>query len=315
MTFKGGVTIDPSKDLVLSYSSLELYHSCPRKFELYKVHPVDAPRDTSPALSQGSAVGHGYAAHLMGQGEEQTRFETWLNYYPPLEDNVRTMAKAQVIVQALIDTPMKPENEDDPLDWELAYFNNQPTTELSFCIRLTENMVYVGYLDAVLYSPSTGRYRPLELKTSSLQEQTLEVNFKNSAQGLAYALVLDTILGKPQETFAIQYRVAQVHRTKELQYRPTIHDFYFTKTLVDRLEWLIGLKMEVESIQNSLDLEMFPKRGSSCLAWNRPCQFYGICNLTNKRSSNVVAEPKDYQFYWDLEELIQQALELTGEVG
>jgi len=313
MTSKGFTAIDSAKDLVLSYSSLETLHSCPRKFELYKVHPMDAPRETSPALSQGSAVGNGYAAHLMGLGEEQTRFQTWLNYYPPLEDNVRSMTKAQVIVQALIDTPMKKEGTEDPMDWELAYFDGIPTAELSFCIRLNETMVYVGYLDAVLYSPSTGNYRPLELKTSSLPEQNLEVNFSNSAQGLAYALVLDTITGAPQETFNIHYRVAQVHRTKELQFRPTIHDFFFTKTLVDRLEWLIGLKMDVERIQTMIDLEVFPKHGSSCLAWQRPCSFYGLCGLTRKDTPRK-EDIKEYQFYWELDTLIEQALALSGEI-
>jgi len=206
MTFKRNVTIDNAKDLVLSYSSLETLNTCPRKFELYKVHPYDAPRDTSPALSQGSAVGNGYAAYLEGKSEEEVRFATWLNYYPPLEDNVRTLTKAQVIVQALIDNPMAKEDADDPCDWELAKFNGVASTELSFAIRISPTMVYVGYLDAVLYSPSTGKYRPLELKTSSLASDKLEANFKNSAQGLAYALVLDTLMDKPQELFTIEQR-------------------------------------------------------------------------------------------------------------
>jgi len=168
-----------------------------------------------------------------------------------------------------------------------------------------------------MYSASTGLYRPLELKTSSLSSN-LEVNFKNSAQGLAYALVIDQLNAgntgqKRQTTFDVHYRVAQLHRTKAEAYQPTIHDFYFHKTLMDRLEWLLGIQMEVARIKQYMDLDLFPKRGSSCLAWMRPCPFYGVCNLTGNRSSaQAEANTKDFQFYFELDELIQDALELVG---
>jgi len=58
-----GISIDTAKVLTVSYSSLETLNSCPRKFELYKVHPMEMERDNSPALSLGSAVGVGYARY------------------------------------------------------------------------------------------------------------------------------------------------------------------------------------------------------------------------------------------------------------
>jgi len=312
---QSGVTINPKDDLVLSYSSLNTLSSCPRKFELYKVHPIDTPRDTSPALSLGSAVGRGYAAYLETNDIEDDKviLETWLGYYPPLEDNVRTLSKAHVIVQALADTGWAKNGQDDPCDWELATFNGVKATELSFCIRLSPKMVYVGFLDAVMYSPSTGIYRPLELKTSSLSAN-LEVNFKNSAQGLAYALILDAICHKssPQLTFDIHYRVAQLHRTKAEAYRPTIHDFFFKKNLMDRLEWLMSLKLEQERIESYLDNSLFPKNGGACLSWNRPCAYYNMCNLTN--NPPLEAPTKDYQFYFELDDLINNALTLAKGV-
>jgi len=310
-----GVSINPADDLILSYSSLNTLSACPRKFELYKVHPIDAPRDTSPALSLGSAVGRGYAAYLETNDIEDDKviLETWLGYYPPLEDNIRSLSKAHVIVQALADTPMKLNGQDDPADWELAVFNGIPAVELSFCIRLSPKMVYVGFLDAVMYSPSTGIYRPLELKTSSLTSN-LEVNFKNSAQGLAYALILDAIChnDKPQLTFDIHYRVAQLHRTKAEAFRPTIHDFFFKKNLMDRLEWLMSLKLEQERIESYLDNSLFPKNGGACLSWGKPCPYYGMCNLTHNAPIN--GETKEYQFYFELDDLINNALTLAKGV-
>jgi len=313
-----GITLDTGKVLTVSYSSLEVFNTCPRKFELYKIHPMEAERDTSPALSLGSAVGVGYARYLelsasnrLGYQEmmDDVLLETWRAYYPALEDNIRSISKAHVIVEALMETPWTPNGTDDPCDWELASFEGKPAAELSFCIQLTDTIYYTGYLDGVMYSPSTGKYRPLELKTSSLTNN-LEVNFKNSAQGLAYALIIDK-LNNNQQVFDIHYRVAQLHRTKAEAYRPTIYDFYFHKTLMDRLEWLIGLQMEVKKLGMYLEYNLFPKRGSSCLSWNRPCPFFDVCNLTNNKSP-MVSSIKEYQFYFKLDELVEEALELVA---
>ena len=319
-----GITLDPSQVLTVSYSSLEVFNTCPRKFELYKIHPMEMERDTSPALSLGSAVGVGYARYLELIAENKLDYqeilddvllETWRAYYPALEDNVRSLSKAHVIVDRLIETPWVPNGVDDPCDWVLASFDGKPAAELSFAIQLTSDIYYTGYLDGVMYSPSTGLYRPLELKTSSLTNN-LEVNFKNSAQGLAYALVIDKlnkVKGKQQYTFDVHYRVAQLHRNKELAYQPTIHDFYFHKTLMDRLEWLLGLRLEVDRIGKYLEVSLFPKRGSSCLSWNRPCPFYGVCSLVNtKHSLQLESEKKEFQFYFELDDLIEEALELVN---
>jgi len=314
-----GIVIDSAEVLSISYSSLEVLNTCPRKFELYKIHPMEMERDTSPALSLGSAVGVGYARYLELVAANDKPYqdilddvllETWRAYFPALEDNVRSISKAHVIVEKLIETPWAANGVDDPCDWELAYFNDKPAAELSFCIQLTDSLVYTGFLDGVMFSPSTGLYRPLELKTSSLANN-LEVNFKNSAQGLAYALIIDKLSPTdPQYIFDVHYRVAQLHRTKAEAYRPTIHDFFFHKTLTDRLEWLIGLQLEVNKLGMYLESNLFPKRGSNCLSWNRPCPFYGVCNLTNNQSKPK-SEKKEYQFYFRLDELITEALELV----
>ncbi len=321
VTGNPGISINTKETLTISYSSIELFNTCPRKFELYKIHPMEFKRDTSPALSLGSAVGVGYARYLeltaegkksLSQIADDVLLETWRAYYPPLEDNLRSISKAHVIVDALMETPWAANGQDDPCDWELASFNGKPAAELSFCIQLTPNIVYTGYLDGVMYSPSTGAYRPLELKTSSLTNN-LEVNFKNSSQGLAYALIIDTLSGGKQQVFDVHYRVAQLHRTKQDAYRPSIHDFYFHKTLMDRLEWLIGLQLEVERIGRYLEVSMFPKRGGSCLSWGRPCPFYGVCNITSGTTDKMKEEIKDFQFYFKIDDLIADALKLVQE--
>jgi len=327
-----GIQLNLNTVITVSYSSLGLLSACPRKFSLYKVYPDGVyKRDESPALSQGKAVGLGYARWLECilnpsciNPLEEALLETWRGYYPPLEDNVRSMTKAAVIVQKLAEA-----TEDSMYGWQLAKINGKPCVETSFCIRLTKPTAttpatyFVGFLDAILEHVDTYALLPLELKTSSLTAHLRE-NFLNSTQGNGYGIILDTVRklrGEPVGiNYDIQYLVAQVHRTKAEAYNPTIHSFTFTKTILDRLEWLMDLKMSQQRLQAYIDVHMFPRNGSNCLSWNRLCAYSGICNLTSiqePRWEQLADAPPDiveYDFYFDLQELITDAVALASSL-
>lgn len=323
------ITIDKSKCLTVSYSSFGMLNSCPRKFSLYKVYPdTEIPRDESAALSQGKAVGHGYATWLETKDMEMAMLETWHHYYPPLEDNVRSITKACVIVQKLA--------EYDMAGWQLATINGKPCIETSFCIKLAEEeldedgrivrpaVYFIGFLDAILHNAAFGRYLPLELKTTTLTANIREM-FMNSSQGNGYGLVLDKILGQMGEAigmnYDIQYMVAQAHKTKADAFNPTIHygaQFKFTKTIIDRLEWLIDLKTTQQRVQTYTDMAMFPRNGSACLNWNKLCGFSGICTLTNTAKpiweQNREPNLASFDFSFDIADLIKDAMKLVAEL-
>lgn len=326
MTTNTPITIDKNKCLTISYSSTGVLTSCPKKFMLYKVAPDGAPpRDESPALSQGKAVGVGYAYWLETGDIDLAMLETWRAYYPPLEDNVRSITKAKVIVQKLA--------QHDMNGWKLAILNGKPAVETSFCIKLADEVLddngsiispsiyFIGFLDAILQHEYTKQLLPLELKTTTLTANIKE-NFMNSAQGNGYGLILDKIREQRGEkvglNYDIQYLVAQCHKAKADQYNPTILPYKFTKTIIDRLEWLIDLKLNQQRIQSYMDMGMFPRNGSSCLSWNKLCAFSGICNLTNQSpylwNQNRPEDLATFDFSYDISELIADAIKLTGEL-
>ena len=323
------ITLDRNACLTTSYSSFGMLGSCPRKYAKYKIYPDnELYRDESAALSQGRAVGHGYACWLETGNKDLAMLETWRHFYPPLIDNVRDITKACIIVQKLAEFDMQ--------GWQLAVLNGKPCTETSFAIKLSDEVLYedgsirypaiyfVGFLDAILQHSRSFDLLPLELKTTTLTANIRE-NFMNSSQGNGYGLVLDKIaamIGRPVGlNYDIQYMVAQAHRAVADQYNPTIHfgnKFRFTKTISDRLEWLIDLKLTQGRILNYLDMDMFPRNGSSCLNYNKLCPFSGVCNLTNTqppaweqgRDPDLVT----YDFYFDVEELIQDATQIAMEL-
>jgi len=338
------ITLNLNSEITVSYSSLSLLTACPRKFSLYKIYPDgEFRRDTSPALSQGSAVGVGYARWLELQVEqltnpsevhlsrpsilEEAMLESWRAYYPPLEDNVRSMTKAAILVQRLAEA-----TEESMEGWQLASINGKPCTETSFCIKLGDAVLrddgsveipatyFVGFLDAILENVITGQLLPLELKTTTLTQHIRE-NFLNSSQGNGYGLVLDTIQtlrGEPAGMqYSIQYLVAQAHKAKAEQFNPTIHAFKYTKTIFDRLEWLMDLKLTHQKLLAFLGVHMFPRNGGNCLAWNRLCNYSGICNLTQtarprwEQLADAKPDLATYDFYFDISELITDAVALT----
>lgn len=317
----GCYKLNTSKALTLSYSSLGLLNSCPRKFELYKYHPltsVEVPRDETPALVQGKAVGIGLATYLETRSLEAAVFQTWLNYYPRLEDNVRDQTKAIRIVETLIKCPLIAGGR-----YSLAKLNDKPCVETSFCIKISKTLpiYFVGFLDGILTDnndPTGQTLVPLELKTSSLAAN-LECVYKNSAQGNGYGLILDKISGTLGKTYDIQYLIAQVKRTKAEQYSPEIHLLKFKKTIVDRLEWLMDIKLQLQRIETYNAVGLFPKDGSSCLAWNRPCKFFDLCNLSGSagplgdkdREDKATDVWMEYDYYFELDDLINDALQIV----
>jgi len=296
-------------NLILSYSSLQTLSSCARKFALRKITPMDdIPRDTSAALSNGKAVGSGFATFLETGDLDLAMLEAWHHYYPPLEDNIRSISLAAKLVQTLGEHCTK----RILTNWELAYFDGKPAVELSFGIKLAEGVYYIGFLDAVLRHKVTGELKVLELKTTSMANN-LTALYKNSSQGISYGLIIDKISGDIQPSYEVLYLVAQLHRSKAEKFRPTIHELPFQKSMVDRLEWLIGLQLAVNQIEAYKEVNMFPRNGGSCMSFGLTCPFFGVCTLSASPVNPKEAEQKttEVQFMFDLHELIQDALSLV----
>lgn len=284
----------------LSHSALELLHTCERKFQLDRLL-VGSEREASEHLSFGHSVGAGIQSYLQHQDEDLALYEAWLAYWPIVETQKKDQARALLAMQSsfrYLDTILE--------EWELVSFEGKPTVEMSFRLDIDSKYYYVGYIDAVLKNRFTGQYVVLEIKHTGLLLLDVSPLYMHSGQAVGYSVVLDKIAGQAQASYGVLYVVLQLGKAYN---EVKTHVLPFNKTLLDRLNWFITLGLDVKHLHEMEELGVYPKRGSSCLTFMRPCQHFGTCQLHSLDTPRV-EEPDDtkYQFVYALEELVDDHL-------
>lgn len=280
----------------LSYSTLELLHTCERKFQLSKLLANDR-REESEHLSFGAGFGAGIASYLQHKDADRAIYDAWLAYWPIIETDKKSQARMVIALERAF-------FELDNLlqDHELVYFKNKPACELSFRLDIDSDYYYVGYIDAVLRNIYTKQYLVFEVKTTGLLLKDLTPLYKHSGQALGYSITLDRIVGKELSSYGVLYFVAQMGKDVS---DVIIHKMTFPKTLLDRLNWFIVLGLDVKHLKEMEQLQIYPRRGGSCLRFNKPCPQFGTCHLHSMdRTKEEELDPIAYEFVYELEDLV-----------
>jgi hypothetical protein len=288
----------------LSHSTLELIHSCERKFQIEKLLVNDG-REESEHLVFGTAYGIGVATYLETQDHDLALFKAWMAYDPLIEYGNKTEASCLLALEASFS------KLDDLLqDYELVYFQQRPATELSFRLEINPLMYFVGYIDAVIRNRWTGKYFIFECKHTGLGLSDLSPLYKHSGQALGYSIVLDRIVGEDQSAYGVLYFVCQLGRTFG---DFTVHLLPFDKNLMDRLNWFITLGLDAKHVEELRGFKVYPRRGSSCLRFNKPCFHFGTCHMHTQDTPKLY-EPDtiEYQFTYRLDELVANHLIRLG---
>lgn len=285
----------------LSYSTLELLHSCERKYQLEKLLAGSERRD-SEHFSFGHAFGAGVASYLIDQDRDKAIFACWIAYWPMIETEKKNQMRCIVTLMASfsrLDTLLR--------EYELVSFNGKPACELSFRLNIDASYYFVGYVDAVLRHRRTGMYVVFEVKHTGLNLLDLSPAYRHSGQALGYSIALDRIVGKELSSYGVLYFVAQLG--KDITSPTKLHVLPFNKTLLDRLNWFITLGLDVKHLHEMQDLGIYPKRGGSCVSFNKACHHFGVCHL-HALDTPKTEEPDlvDYQFTYEMEELVAEHL-------
>lgn len=287
----------------LSHTTMDIVHTCERKFQLDRLL-VGAPEKRDyPATVFGKAIGAGISSYLTSKSEDKAVLDTYLSYYPIEEDEVRTEEKAINMVLTMI-----PHLDNILQDYEVAEFKGKSAVELGFRLNIDSKFYYVGYVDIVLRNKWTGKYAIMENKTTGLKLYDISCLYQNSGQALGYSIILDAITGKDNSEYEVLYFVGQLGSGNG--FSPIIHTLPFPKTLSDRLNWFISLQLDVNKLHEMLDLNTFPMRGSNCLQYMRPCKYFGICHLhgLDEYKESLIDEI-EYDFTYELDEVIKNHLE------
>ena len=290
----------------LSYSSLLTLHSCPRKFQLYKLrstHRQEESLKSTITFAFGHVVGAAIQDVLCGKSETEVIWNAFLGWHADLmavdEKAKKSFWTAVLAIQRFIAM-----REAGFLqDYELVYHNGLPAVELSFAIVLPNGFRIRGFVDAVLRHRVSGVVIVLECKTTG--STTLNpASYKNSSQAIGYSVVLD-VLFPSVSSYQVMYLVYQTG-SGEFTVMP------FTKLYSQRAQWIQELLMDVEFIESCERHGVYPQRGESCFTFFRECEYLNSCGLSTefltKQCTEEEEDKTDYQINLTLMDLIETQL-------
>lgn len=287
LTVPANPAIDP-RIQKLSYSSLLTLHSCPRKFQLYKLQSraeeIDDGGSSSITFAFGHTVGAGIQAVLEGKSPEQVIWEAFIGWETDLEARNDKQAKSFYRAVAAIQRFAAMRAAGFYKDYELVIYEGKPAVELSFCISFPDGFIYRGYVDAVLQHSGTGEILVLECKTSS-GNVIAPAQFKNSAQAIGYSIVLDAIFPS-LSAYEVLYLIYQ---TKGMEYTA----LPFRKSYLQRALWIQELLLDIETIKMYEAANVYPMRGESCYSYYHDCEYLNTCTLSTQYLAAAYEEPAE----------------------
>lgn len=294
----------------LSYSTLELLHGCERKFQKVKLLHNPRAREESPAMSFGNSIGQAWQlyfilrtyGHSVQQSLDSAIWETFISYWPALEDDRRYVERAiKVMIESIgfLEQQLK--------EWDIAFFNGKPASELGFRLEIDSKFYFVGAIDLVLKHKISGRYGVVDVKTTSMRGEDLTPNYKFSDQTLGYTIVIDAIAGEEVTQYDTIYWVCQLpNGGLDRMYSPIFHSYRFPKTIRDRFDWFLKVYLDVNYMRTLEQLNSYPKRGSNCMAYNKVCPFFNECQFTHDDLPAIyVPDDKVYEFTYQLDEILE----------
>lgn len=280
-------SIDPRISL-LSYSSLLTLHSCPRKFQLYKLKSERASADEAQnvTFAFGHAVGEGLQLVFQELPIGQIIFKMMLMWDSKGlwdVDTKRGKSFAQAVQAVRKFHHLRKAGYLS--EYELVYVESesgqQPACELGFAVNVFDGFVYRGFVDAVLRHKLSGEIFVLEVKTISSNEAA-PAQYKNSGQALGYSVVLDSLF-PGLSSYSVLYLVYS-SKTLDFQCLP------FAKSFGQRAEWIRSLVFDCQDISRYEEVGFYPKRGESCYVFFRDCEYLNNCHLSTAYLAKPITE-------------------------
>ncbi len=293
----------------LSYSSLTTLHSCPRKYQLYKlrtIHRTEESLKQTVTFSYGHVVGEAIQLILAGAKREEVIWKMYLSWYAHLwaeeEKSKKSFWSAIIAAErffSIRDTLLG--------DYELVYHEGKPACELSFSIAFPDGFRYRGHVDAVLRHRHTHNVLVLECKTTGLRSIS-PAQYKNSAQAIGYSIVLDNLF-----TDLSSYEVLYlVYQTSNQEYTPLT----FEKTYLQRALWIRELLLDIETIKMYEQAGVYPMHGESCFSFMSECEYLGSCTMSTdylaRQGTEDDFDKTDYQVQLTLADLLDTQLRKIG---
>lgn len=300
----------------LSYSSRLTLHTCPRKYQLYRLSAVpneDSDPSQSVTFAYGHIVGAGIQELLQHNQIDRAVWAAFLMWEPDLLDANVKQNKSFFLGLSAIQRFASLLSNGFMRGWCLYQYKGKPATELSFIINFPDGFTYKGFVDAVLVHPDTKEVMVLECKTTA-QNYIAAATYKNSAQAIGYSIVLDALFPN-LSSYKVQYLI---YKTKANEFEA----MDFEKDYLSRALWIREILLDIEMIKLYEDAEIYPMHGESCNDFYRECEYMNICTLSTASLSTDLTQlgidsiheknKSDFQINLSLSDLI--AAQLNKEI-
>lgn len=292
--------------LRLSYSSLNVFSSCARKFEFDKFYPK-RPRigDDNYAADVGTAIHAGYQNYLI-TGDKESAIWAFMQAFPVegewnQENDYRSLEAALATLEEMFDSikmqdyelaRIRRPNTKEEIDAGLTDGVVVPAIEVPFEIRFPgvrlapcaafpdgAGFSIIGYIDAIMHNLITAYYRTLDIKTSRMKLLDATGKFKFDSQQVPYGIVVDHIAQGQVEAFEVLYLDCYIDLLE-----PTVQLYPFLKNRHDLSDWATNKFLQFQNIQRFAALDYFPRTDGGCLFYNKPCRYLEPCQSRDRES-------------------------------
>ena len=310
---KLGYVWEPDK-IPLSYSRFNTLHSCPRKFQLKELRQHKTPFE-SVDCSYGTAFGAG-VQELFRSGSIDRALVAALAAWDYQEFEDMWGKKHDKSFWMCIES-LEVFSQHQFLslfsEYELATIAGKQGIELFVYIAVGESYSYQVHIDLVLANRESGALAVAEIKTSGMAQQ--EANWGNSEQTLGYYAIIETLSRRydlPMEP-RVYYITQTTGKLQDAYSNRGFNVFCYEKDIGHSASFVQNLLTNIAVIEVYIDGNHFPKRGNSCVAYQRPCEFYGTCDMESMLHGAVTHGEiyeslgiEDCDFVIDLGEMIQE---------
>ena len=289
------LAIQKSKEhLRVSYSSLGTDEGCHRKFEFQKLYPQRERMFDSYAADIGTAMHRGFQAYLVNKDEEKALWELCRAF--PIEAEFMQSNDYRSL-EACVSTLTEMMDSTAFGEYELAEIIHPetglavPAIEVPFEIQFGKEgglslpdgrgFAFVGYMDAILRHKNTGHFRTMDIKTHRRNTKDATANYMFNAQQIPYGIMIEQILGEQGsvDSFDVLYLDTYVDLIE-----PRVEEYVFVKDKDDVQEWLTNTVMQLQNIARFAEMDYFPRTGSGCTSWMKPCHWLDMCGSRNREA-------------------------------
>lgn len=269
----------------LSYSSINVFHSCPTKFMLQKFADLPLKHNNSTATLIGTAMHEAFQTYLV-TGKFENAIKVLILKYPHKLKKAKS-GKYHILDAYYLLTELKLWYDNSGL--ELLEINGKPAVEFRIDTKYKivggktlKGFNYIGYIDAIFREKATNSIVICDIKTTSTTNSMEEeiVKYQLSPQTVEYASNILALFGVPDEQISsyirhvkILYLVARFAGLDN-----AVVPLWFAKQASD----VNNLSTTIEDIVNEIDRKGFAInryfKSGACSSFGQICPFFPICS-------------------------------------